>query len=122
MTPLMIAVTLIAFRRSILSGGVLDVLPVAQRDIIQHLPFGVVLADDRGAVIDMNPAAEELLNVGRIDALGRALDAVISRAPLEVRIEISSVRGRGGEQARFALLEAPKGPAPSIEPATAAAG
>jgi PAS domain-containing protein len=120
-TPLMIAVTLIAFRRSILSGGLLDVLPVAQRDIIQHLPFGVVLADGHGAVIDMNPAAEELLEVSRVEALGRALDAVISRAPLEVRIEISTVQGRGGESARFALLEAPKAPAPRVEPAAEAA-
>jgi PAS domain-containing protein len=121
LTPLLLAVPLVAFRRSILSGGVLDVLPVAQRDIIQHLPFGVVLADPRGAVIDMNPAAEELLEVSRMDALGRALEAVISRAPLEVRIEISSVRGRGGESARFALLEAPKAPAPRAEASPSAA-
>jgi PAS domain-containing protein len=112
-TPVAIAVTLVAFRRSILSGGVLDVVPLAQRDVIQHLPFGVVLADDQGAVIDVNPAAEELLEVSRGDALGRGLEAVISRAPLEVRIEVSSVRGRGGETARFALLEAPKASAPS---------
>lgn len=111
-TPLMIAVTLIAFRRAILSGGLLDVLPVAQRDIIQHLPFGVVLADDQGTVIDVNPAAEALLGTARMDALGRGLEAVISRAPLEVRIEISNVRGRNGHLARFALLEAPKAPAP----------
>jgi len=111
-TPLMIAVTLIAFRRSILSGGLLDVLPVAQRDIIQHLPFGVVLADDQGTVIDVNPAAEALLGTPRMEALGRGLEAVISRAPLEVRIEISNVRGRNGHLARFALLEAPKAPAP----------
>ena len=119
-TPLMIVVTLVAFRRSILSGGLLDVVPVAQRDIIQHLPFGVVLADDRGTVIDMNPAAEELLSVPRMEGLGRALEALISRAPLEVRIEISNVRGRSGESARFALLEAPKAPAPSVAPIAAA--
>ncbi|NNL66865.1 MAG: PAS domain-containing protein [Myxococcales bacterium] len=107
-TPILIAVTLLAFRRSILSGGVLDVVPVAQSDIIRHLPFGVVLADGQGAVIDLNPAAEELLEMSYDDAVGRALEAVIGRAALDVRIEISSVRGRGGESARFALLEPPK--------------
>lgn len=107
-TPVLIAVTLLAFRRNILSGGVLDVVPIAQRDIIRHLPFGVVLADAQGAVIDMNPAAEELLEVGFDEAEGRALEAIIGRAALDVRIEISSVRGRSGESARFALLEAPK--------------
>ncbi len=112
-TPMMLAITLLAFRRSILSGGVLDVVPIAQRDIIRHLPFGVVLADDAGVVIDVNPAAEELLDLACADALGRSLEAVISRAPLEVRIEISSVRTRGGESARFALLEAPKAPIPA---------
>ena len=111
-TPILVAVTLLAFRRNILSGGVLDVVPVAQRDIIRHLPFGVVLADAQGAVIDMNPAAEELLEVTFDDAAGRALEAVIGRAALDVRIEISSVRGRRGESARFALLEAPKPAAP----------
>lgn len=118
LTPVTIAVTLIAFRRSILSGGALDVVPVAQRDIIRHLPFGVVLADDRGAVIDLNPAAEEMLDVSYDDALGRGLEAVISRAPLEVRIEISSVRSRSGESARFALLEAPKAPARDVQRAS----
>jgi len=122
LTPVMVSVTLIAFRRSILSGGILEVLPVAQRDIIQHLPFGVVLADAQSAVIDMNRAAEEMLEVSRVDALGRALDAIISRAPLEVRIEVSTVHGRSGETARFALLEAPKAPAPrAATEATAAA-
>jgi len=120
LTPLLIAVPLIAFRRSILSGGILDVLPVAQRDIIQHLPFGVVLADGQGTVIDVNPAAEELLDVTRMDAVGRALEAVISRAPLDVRIEVSSVRGRRGESARFALLEAPKARGSAAEVRSAA--
>jgi len=112
-TAALMAFTLIVFRRSILSGGVLDVLPLAQRDIIRHLPFGVVLADGHGTVIDVNAAAEELLEVTRVEATGRALEAVIARAPLEVRIEVSTVRGRGGETARFALIEAPK---PALSP------
>lgn len=110
LTPVLLTITLLGFRRSILSGGMLEVLPVAQRDILQHLPFGVVLADDRGTVIDVNPAAEDLLEVPRAEALGRGLEAVISRAPLDVRIEVASVRGRTGESVRFALLEAPKPP------------
>lgn len=109
-TAMLIGVTLIAFRRSIFSGGVLDVVPLAQRDIIHHLPFGVVLANGQGTVLDVNPAGEELLQIAREDAMGRALEAVISHAPLELRIEVSTVQGRGGESARFALIEAPKTP------------
>jgi len=43
---------------------VLETLPLARRDVIDHLVEGVILADVSARVLDVNPAAEKLL--GRI--------------------------------------------------------
>ncbi len=40
---------------------VLETLPMARRDVIDHLVEGVILADASGHVVDVNPAAEKLL-------------------------------------------------------------
>ncbi len=116
-TPVLIGVTLLAVRSAVFSGGLLEVLPIAQRDLIDHLPFGVVLADRFGAVIDVNPAAERRLGMLRRDALGRALEAVLVFAPPGTPIEITGVEVRGREIARFALLDLPA-PAARLEAST----
>ena len=38
-----------------------EALPITRRDVIEHLPDGVVLADAAGAILDLNPAAEAIL-------------------------------------------------------------
>lgn len=106
-TPVLIGVTLLALRSAVFSGGLLEVLPIAQRDLIDHLPFGVVLADRFGAVIDVNPAAERRLGMRHRDALGRALEAVLAFVPPGTPVEITGVEVRGREIARFALLDLP---------------
>lgn len=40
---------------------VLETLPIARRDVIEHLPEGVVVTDGAGLVLDVNPAAESIL-------------------------------------------------------------
>jgi PAS domain S-box-containing protein len=51
----------------------LNTLPIARRDVIEHLADGVIIADSEGSILDLNPAAESLLGV-------RA--AKVSRGPL----------------------------------------
>jgi len=108
-TPVLIGVTLLAIRSAVFAGGLLEVLPIAQRDLIDHLPFGVVLADRSGAVIEVNPAAQRRLGMRRSEALGRALEAVLAFAPPRTPVEITRVELRGREMARFALLDLPAG-------------
>jgi PAS domain S-box-containing protein len=40
---------------------ILDTLPVARRHVIEHLTDGVVVADPSGRILDLNPAAEQIL-------------------------------------------------------------
>lgn len=103
--PVLMGLTMLVLRPLMFRGGLLEVLPIAQRDLIDHLPFGVVLTDRDGVVIDVNAAAERGLGMARREALGRDLDAVLAYAPAGTRIETSTVTVRGREAARFALLE-----------------
>lgn len=106
-TPALLGVVLLTLRRALFPGGLLDVLPIAQRDLIDHLPFGVVLSDPGGVVIDMNGAAGRGLAISRLEALGRTFDAVLGHAPPGTRVQISPIELRGGTQARLAVLDFP---------------
>jgi PAS domain-containing protein len=106
-TPALLGASLLLLRQSLLPGGLLDVLPIAQRDLIEHLPFGMVLCDPSGVVVDLNDAARRGLALSRLEALGRTLDAVLGHAPPTARIQISPIELRGGKQARLAVLDFP---------------
>ncbi len=49
---------------------ILETLPIARRDVIEHLPDGVMLTDRSGFVLDVNPAGEDVLNAP-VDELRR---------------------------------------------------
>jgi PAS domain-containing protein len=95
------------WRKALFPGGLLDVLPIAQRDLIDHLPFGVILSDPRGVIIDMNAASARGLAISRLEALGRTLDAVLGSTPRGTGIEISPIELRGGTRARLTVLNFP---------------
>jgi len=52
---------------------VLETLPMARRDVIDHLVEGVILADSSGHVLDVNPAAEKLIGHPMAVVEGEAL-------------------------------------------------
>jgi PAS domain-containing protein len=115
-TPALMGMLLLLMRQALFPGGLLDVVPIAQRDLIDHLPLGVVLSDLGGVVIDLNRAAGRGLAVSRPEALGRTLDAVLGHAPRGTRIDISPIELRGGTRARLAVLDfPPPAKAPSAE-------
>ncbi len=103
-TPILIGVTLLILRRALVPGRLLDALPIAQRNLIEHLPLGVVLADSRGVVIDVNPAGQDMLGLPHAGALGRALDAVLAEAPSDLKIQEGTARTGDAAMARFAIL------------------
>jgi PAS domain-containing protein len=107
-SPILLAVVLLALRSAIFSGGLLQALPVSQHDLIEHLPFGVLLTDRRGTVIDVNPAAERRLGIPEARALGRTLEAVVASADAALRIESVPVRSAGREAGQLVLLDPPR--------------
>ncbi len=71
-TPLALTSSLALITIAIFRFGVLDgTLPLARRDVLEHLSDGILVADADGVVLDLNPAAARLL--GRSDLRGRTL-------------------------------------------------
>ncbi|MDH5307021.1 MAG: hypothetical protein OEW02_07550 [Myxococcales bacterium] len=77
-TPLLLGVALLALRSVIFSGGVLQPLPISQRDLLHQLPFGVILTDRFGTVVEINDVARDRLNTTERGVLGRSLGNVLA--------------------------------------------
>jgi PAS domain-containing protein len=107
-TPILLTPVGVALASALFPGGLLDVRPIAQQDLIDRLPLGVVMADRSGAVFEVNPHAEMALALSRDEVLGRALDAIVSNAPRGYRVEISEVQLANRLVARFAFLYPPE--------------
>jgi PAS domain-containing protein len=107
-SPLLLAVALLGLRSAVFSGGLLQALPVSQHDLIEHLPFGVLLTDRRGTVIDVNPAAQRRLGIPEAHALGRNLEAVVASADAALSIESVPVTSGGREAGHLVLLDPPR--------------
>ena len=107
-SPVLLAVSLLALRSAVFSGGILQALPVSQHDLIEHLPFGVLLTDRRGTVIDVNPAAQRRLGVSEAQALGRNFESVMAHADTALRFESVPVRSAGREAGQLVLLDPPR--------------
>jgi PAS domain-containing protein len=106
-TPLLFVVTLLALRSAILTGGLLQVLPVSHHDLIEQLPLGIILTDRKGVVIDVNPAAERRLGFTEARVIGRTLDAILTEAASDVRADVSPILSQGREAGQMVLIDPP---------------
>lgn len=95
-TPILVGLAVLPLRSAIFHGGLFDVLPVDQRDLLLRLPVGIVLADASRGVIEMNRRAEEVLSVRRSQAMGRSLEALLADAPADVAFHLEDVDLGGG--------------------------
>jgi PAS domain S-box-containing protein len=48
----------------------LDMLPVARSALVEKMPDGIVVVDSNGMIVDMNPAAEMISGLTRLEATG----------------------------------------------------
>jgi len=58
--------------------ALLEAQPVVQRDVVEHLHDGLVLADANGVVIDANRAGERLVGAAREALRGRRLEQLVA--------------------------------------------
>ncbi len=56
----------------------LDTLPVARRDVIDHIRDGVIVANVEGVVLDLNPAACEMIGAPASELIGHRLTEVVA--------------------------------------------
>ena len=81
-TPLAFAFSAFAFARSLFSHRLLDIVPVAQEVVVRHLGDAVMVADERGRTLQLNPSAATLLGVtDPLTAVGVPLRQLVAQMP-----------------------------------------
>jgi hypothetical protein len=103
-TPLMLGVVLVVMRGAVFEGGLLEPLPISQRELIHQLPLGVILTDSHGHVVEISDTASNCLGVFEAFALGRSLDEVLAWSePTEIhRLDLTR---RGSPAGQLVLLD-----------------
>lgn len=71
LTPVGFALSGAVFYYAIFWRGMFDLLPVARSLLIEHISDGLIVADASLRVLDINPAAERLLDLKSHDVVGR---------------------------------------------------
>jgi signal transduction histidine kinase len=77
LTPGALGFSVLLITAGIFRFQLLDTLPLARRDVIEHLRDGVVIADAAGIALDANPAAARILARPAAEIRGRALDVLL---------------------------------------------
>jgi PAS domain S-box-containing protein len=96
----------------------LDLVPVARAALVEEMPDGVVVLDEAGRVLDVNPAARRILALGEADlvgrpaaevlgALGGAMDQEAAAGP--VRVEVGTGEGAHPVDVRVTTLHDARG-------------
>lgn len=76
LTPAALSVTSCLVVMAIMRYQLLDVQPIARRDVIEAAKDAVIVADVERVIVDVNPAAATLLGLPRSEILGRTLEDV----------------------------------------------
>jgi PAS domain S-box-containing protein len=84
-TPAALAVSVVIFTFGIFRMHFLDALPLARRDVIDHLRDGVLITDADGVVIDANPGALHVLGRAAEGVRGQELDLLLLETSRESR-------------------------------------
>ncbi len=92
LTPFSFALSAIFLAVGLFRFGLLAVQPVAARVVFNHLNDPVVVMDEDGRVIDLNPAARRLLELGS-NAIGQLAPALIREAEAAHRAALAAGSG-----------------------------
>jgi PAS domain S-box-containing protein len=86
LTPTALLLSLGIISAAVFRYRLLLSLPVARRDVIEHLQDGVLMASRSGVILDLNPAAERILGQSAQEVRRRLLAEVLAeQAPAEKR-------------------------------------
>jgi signal transduction histidine kinase/CheY-like chemotaxis protein/HPt (histidine-containing phosphotransfer) domain-containing protein len=80
-TPLAFTVSGMVFGWSLFRFGFLDLVPVARDAVLEGMGEGVVVLDANGRIVDLNPAAERILETSTREAVGRPAAALLPGLP-----------------------------------------
>jgi len=93
----------------------LDLVPVARGRVVEQMPDGVIVLDASGRILDVNPAAADLLGARVPDLVGRYVDEVL---PEVANLQADHVGGATSTDELRLPARAATGPdaAPAVDP------
>lgn len=107
-TPIFLGLALLAMRSAVFEGGLVEPLPVSQRELIHQLPLGVIVTERNGNIVEISDVAANRLDVSEEFALGRNVNTVLGRservAPLPPHKSCDLMQG-GRVAGRIILLK-----------------
>jgi hypothetical protein len=77
-TPVLVAITLLALRSALFPGGMMQTLPISQRELLHQLPFGLILTDRFGTVVEINDVASSRLQTTEDRIVGKSLGSALA--------------------------------------------
>jgi PAS domain S-box-containing protein len=78
LTPTGLTLFLVLLSAALFRYRLLESLPLARRDVIEHLDDGVVIANSEGTIVDLNPAAAWILGESAGNLKGRSFARSLS--------------------------------------------
>lgn len=81
LTPLMFTVTGLVITYALFRLGLLDIVPVARDRVVEQMADGVIVLDDRDRIVDLNPAAKQLLTMHGDKIIGTQAQKRLMRWP-----------------------------------------
>jgi two-component system cell cycle sensor histidine kinase/response regulator CckA len=80
-------------------------MPDVASALMHPAPFGVLLADRQGRIVELNPAGERLLRRSRAEAVGRDAAELVEAAGRELEVVAAALDGPGAVRAAFYLRD-----------------
>jgi PAS domain S-box-containing protein len=74
LTPLAFTLSGLAFAHSFFRYRLLDIVPVARRSVVDGMSDGVVVLDTQNRIVDLNPAAEQLIGYPAVEVIGKPVE------------------------------------------------
>ncbi len=91
----------------------LDIVPIAQDTLVQVMSDGVIVLDADDRIVNLNPVAEQVLDLRGATAVGRPLESLYEHASIFVAAEASETTRFerslivGGSQRHFSITVSP---------------
>jgi len=80
-TPFSFSIAGLAFTYALLHYNLLDILPIARHVLIENMSDGVIVMDAQNRLVDINPAAEQVLGLSRRSRIGEPAASLFSTWP-----------------------------------------
>lgn len=81
LTPFAFGLSSVAVAWGLFYYRLLDVVPVARDVLIEEMDDGIIVLDVQDRILDLNPAARQLLDLSDMEALGQPIAQAISQWP-----------------------------------------